>query len=255
VLDSRPHLREGRLCAEMTEARDPLLVRRVDYETLRKGALLLVTNVSIILCSHPPASRRAGINIAETPLALQIIHYPHPTLRHVSKPLKRVDTELRAMVAEMFDLMYEHEGVGLAANQVDLPYRLFVANQEGDPAAKDAEMVFINPVLSAGRGQAEDEEGCLSIPGVRAPITRNSKIKVQAYDLAGNEIAFEADGLMARILQHETDHLDGTLFIDRLGPAQWTSLRDKLEEFELVFQSRRDTGEIGDSYTLAARIS
>jgi len=188
-------------------------------------------------------------------LPLQVIHYPHPTLRHPSKPLKRVDAELRTMIAEMFELMYAHEGVGLAANQVDLPYRLFVANPEGDRDAKETEFVFINPVLSAGRGAAEDEEGCLSIPGVYAPITRNATIKVQAYDLAGNEVAFEADGLLARILQHETDHLDGRLFIDRLGPAQLTSLRDKLEEFELVFQSRRDTGEIASPESLAARIA
>jgi peptide deformylase len=188
-------------------------------------------------------------------VSLQIIQYPHPTLRHRSKPLRRVDADLRKLIDEMFELMYEHEGVGLAANQVDLPYRLFVANPEGDASSKETECVFINPVLSAGRGQEEDEEGCLSIPGVRAPVTRNSKIKVQAYDLAGNEITAEAEDLMARILQHETDHLDGTLFIDRLGPAQLIALRDKLEEFELVFQSRRETGEIGDTEKLAERLA
>jgi peptide deformylase len=187
-------------------------------------------------------------------LSLQIIHYPHPTLRHPSKPLKQVDAELHRFVAEMFELMYEHEGVGLAANQVDLPYRLFVANPEGSPDAKEAEQVFINPVLSAGRGQEEDEEGCLSIPGIHAQVTRNATIKVEAYDLAGNEISFEAEGLMARILQHETDHLDGTLFIDRLGPTQLAAVRDKLEEFELVFQSRRETGELPDPDALAARL-
>jgi peptide deformylase len=188
-------------------------------------------------------------------LSLQIIHFPHPTLRHASKPLKRVDAELRKLVAEMFELMYEHEGVGLAANQVDLPYRLFVANVEGKRDAKETECVFINPILSGGRGQEEDEEGCLSIPGVYAAITRNATIKVEAYDLAGNEISFEADGLMARILQHETDHLDGTLFIDRLGPAQLAAIRDKLEEFELEFQSRRETGELPDTDRIAARLS
>jgi peptide deformylase len=188
------------------------------------------------------------------PLSLQIIHYPHPTLRHPSKPLKRVDAELRAIVAEMFELMYEHEGVGLAANQVDLPYRLFVANVEGDREVKEAECVFINPVLSAGHGQDEDEEGCLSIPGVYAPVTRNTHIKIQAYDLAGNEITAEAEGLMARILQHETDHLDGTLFIDRLGPTQLAALRDKLEEFELDFQSKRETGELPDAEKIATRL-
>jgi peptide deformylase len=188
-------------------------------------------------------------------LSLQIIHYPHPTLRHPSKPLKRVDADLRNLIAEMFELMYEHEGVGLAANQVDLPYRLFIANPEGKADAKESEFVFINPVLSGGRGQEEDDEGCLSIPGVYAPVTRNATIKVEAYDLAGNQIAFEAEGLMARILQHETDHLDGTLFIDRLGPTQLAAVRDELEEFELEFQSRCETGEIPKADQMAIRLT
>jgi peptide deformylase len=187
-------------------------------------------------------------------LSLSIIHYPHPTLRHTSKPLTRVDAELRRFVAEMLDLMYEHEGVGLAANQVDLPYRVFVANPEGKREAKQSEYVFINPVLSSGRGQAEDDEGCLSIPGLYAPVTRNESIRVQAFDLGGNEIDAEVNGLMARIVQHETDHLDGTLFIDRLGPTQLAGLRDKLEEFELVFQSRVETGELPQPEQLAARL-
>jgi peptide deformylase len=190
----------------------------------------------------------------DDPLSLQIIHYPHPTLRHPSKPLKRVDAELRKLIAEMFELMYAHEGVGLAANQVDLPYRVFVANAEGKDA-KDAECVFINPVLSRGKGQVEDEEGCLSIPGLYAPVSRNEKIRVQAYDLAGNEIEGEVDGLMARVLQHETDHLDGRLFIDRLGPAQLLAVRDKLEEFELAYQSKRETGELPSDEALASRLA
>jgi peptide deformylase len=189
-----------------------------------------------------------------TALSLQVIQYPHPTLRHRSRPLKRVDAELRKIVAEMIDLMYEHEGVGLAANQVDLPYRLFVANEKGDPDAREFEQVFINPVLSAGRGQEEDEEGCLSIPGIRAPVVRNSKIKIQAFDLAGNEIVGELSGLMARIAQHETDHLDGTLFIDRLGPAHKAAIRDQLEEFELAYQSKLETRELPDADNMASRL-
>jgi peptide deformylase len=161
---------------------------------------------------------------------------------------------LRHFVAEMFDLMYEHEGVGLAANQVDLPYRLFVANPEGKREAKETEYVFINPVLSGGRGQAEDEEGCLSIPGLYAPVTRNETIRIQAFDLGGNEIDTQVNGLVARIVQHETDHLDGKLFIDRLSPTQLAAIRDKLEEFELVFQSRQETGELAEAEQLAARL-
>jgi peptide deformylase len=187
-------------------------------------------------------------------VSLSIIQYPHPTLRHRSKPLRRVDAELRKLIEKMFELMYEHEGVGLAANQVDLPYRLFVANPEGSPDAKESEAVFINPVLSGGRGLEEDEEGCLSITGVRAPVTRNATIKIQAYDLEGNEISGEVNGLMARIAQHETDHLDGTLFIDRLGPAHAAAIRDPLEEFELAFKSKQETGELPTAEEMANRL-
>jgi peptide deformylase len=109
-------------------------------------------------------------------------------------------------------------------------------------------------VLSGGHGQDEDEEGCLSIPGIRAPVVRNTNIKIQAYDLAGNEITGEVEGLMARIIQHETDHLDGTLFIDRLGPAHTAAIRDQLEEFELAFQSKLETRELPDADRIAGRL-
>lgn len=188
-------------------------------------------------------------------LSLQIVHYPHPALRHLSRPLKRVDAELRTFVEQMFELMYEHEGVGLAANQVDLPYRVFITNVEGDRDAQETECVYVNPVLSAGHGQAEAEEGCLSIPGVYAPVVRKATIKVEAFDLAGNEIVRELNGLEARVVQHETDHLDGTLFIDRLGPTQAAAVRDQLEEFELVFRSQRETGEMPSDEMIAGRLS
>ena len=188
-------------------------------------------------------------------LKLEIIHYPHPTLRHVSKNLKRVDSELRDMVAQMFELMYEHEGVGLAGNQVDLPYRLFVANPTGDRNNQEAEQVFINPVLRGGRGQAEAEEGCLSIPGVLGPVARNEKITIEAYDLSGEAFCGELEGFFARIVQHETDHLDGKLFIDRLAPGQAAELRGALEEFELDFRSKRECGELSSDDAIAERLA
>ncbi len=188
-------------------------------------------------------------------MKLQIVHYPHPTLRHVSKPLKRVDADLRDLISQMFALMYEHEGVGLAANQVDLPYRLFVANPTGDPDNKEAEYAFINPVLKAGKGQVEGDEGCLSIPGVQAPVVRKEKITIEAYNLKGEQFVAELDGLFARIVQHETDHLDGKLFIDRLSPTQAADVRGELEEFEIDFQSKRDCGELPDDEAIAARLT
>ncbi|MEX0939363.1 MAG: peptide deformylase [Pirellulales bacterium] len=186
---------------------------------------------------------------------LQIIHYPHPTLRHRSKPLKKVDSQLRVIVREMFDLMYEHQGVGLAANQVDLPYRLFVANLEADPESKETEQVFINPVLSGAKGSEEGEEGCLSIPTVYSPVRRAARIKIQAYDLSGEEITAELEGLAARVVQHETDHLDGVLFIDRVAPTVQRELRDKLQEFEIDFESKRQRKELPDDVEIADRLA
>jgi peptide deformylase len=188
-------------------------------------------------------------------LSLSVIHYPHPTLRHVSKPLKRVDAELRGWIAEMFELMYKFEGVGLAANQVDLPYRVFIANVEGDPNATDAECVFINPVILRGSGQAEREEGCLSIPGVYAPVNRKEKVTVQAYNLAGEEVSGDFEGLFARIVQHEIDHLDGRLFIDRIEPLRLADLSGQLQEFEIDFESKRAVGEMPSDEQVAARLA
>jgi peptide deformylase len=185
---------------------------------------------------------------------MRIIEYPHPTLRYVSRPLKRVDAELRRMVAEMFDLMYEAKGIGLAANQVDLPYRLFVVNLEGDPSAKDEEMVFINPVLSKHKGQAEQEEGCLSLPGLYAPVVRPEIVTVQAYNLAGELYHQEVSGMLARCIQHETDHLDGILFIDRLSESNFAEVRGDLEDFQERFEGMRSRGEVDDEPTWTARI-
>ena len=186
---------------------------------------------------------------------MQIIHYPHPTLLRVAKPLKRIDAELRKIVAEMFELMYEHRGIGLAAPQVNLPYRLFVVNETGDAKQPEHERVFVNPVLSRPKGTAVDEEGCLSIPKVYAQVRRNETIRVQAYDLAGQAIDELADGLLARVIQHETDHLDGVMFIDRLTPTQLMDLRDKLEDFRMEFAQRRELGEIPDDAKILSTLS
>jgi peptide deformylase len=188
---------------------------------------------------------------------LRIINYPHPTLRRISKPLKRVDAELHKQVREMFDLMYadEHRGIGLAANQVDLPYRLFVVNLSSDPALGDQEFVFINPVLCQPKGTAEAEEGCLSLPNLYAQVRRPEKITVNAYNLAGQEVTYELDDLFARAVQHEADHLDGVLFIDRLSPTARLAVQGELAEFEAAFSSQRERGEIPSDEQIAARLA
>lgn len=185
---------------------------------------------------------------------MQIIQYPHPTLRRPSKPLRRVDAELHRIVAQMFELMYANNGCGLAANQVDLPYRLFVMNPTGEAAQADQQFVFINPVLSRAKGSAEKEEGCLSLPGLYAPVRRSDKVNVRGYNLQGEELNFTAEGFFARVVQHETDHLDGVLFIDRLSPTGKMTVREKVEEFETEFRQRRESGEIPDDNAILTRL-
>lgn len=186
---------------------------------------------------------------------LRIVQYPHPTLRHVSKPLVRVDQELRAIVRQMFELMYEANGVGLAANQIDLPYRLFVANLKSDPDATEEEHVFINPVLSERKGMIEGEEGCLSLPGVYGQVKRSEEVMLNAYNLAGEEVNLKLENLFARVVQHEVDHLDGILFIDRLSPTGELAVKEALADFETQFAGQRGRGEIPDDKTIARRLA
>lgn len=186
---------------------------------------------------------------------MRIVRYPHPTLRHKSKALRRVDAELRSIVAKMFELMYETNGIGLAANQVDLPYRLFVINVTGDPSLRDQEHVFINPVVSRHGPSQEAEEGCLSFPELYAPVVRPERCTVTAYDLAGREIQQELAGLFARAVQHENDHLDGVLFIDRLSPSALMSLKEPLSELERELEGERMRGLLPDDRQIAARLA
>ena len=189
-------------------------------------------------------------SLAET---LRIIQYPHPGLRHVAKPLRRVDAEILRVARKMFELMYEHKGVGLAATQVDLPYRLFIINTSGNPNEGE-EHVFINPVLSKRKGLAEAEEGCLSLPGLYGDVKRAERITLQAYNLQGQAVKIDCEGLLARAVQHEVDHLDGVLFIDRLSTTGEMKIRDVLSEFEVNFEGRRRLGEIACDEVLAARL-
>ncbi len=185
---------------------------------------------------------------------MKIIDFPHPTLRYKSKPLRRVDAELRQTVREMFDLMYEARGVGLAANQVDLPVRLFIVNLEAEPG-KGEEMVFLNPVVTRPKGQVEMEEGCLSLPGLYARVRRPERVHISAFNLAGQEIEADLEGMLARVVQHELDHLDGVLFIDRLTEGGKLEVRPELEEFEETFLNRRERGEILSDDAIATRLA
>ncbi|MFO0901886.1 MAG: peptide deformylase [Pirellulales bacterium] len=183
---------------------------------------------------------------------MKIIPFPHPTLRRPSKPLRRVDAELKRIVAEMFDLMYSAKGIGLAANQVDIPLRFFIINLEAEQG-KGEELVFLNPVLSKPKGTESAEEGCLSLPGMYGPVTRPKQIHVNAYNLAGEEISATLTGLFARCVQHEFDHLEGILFPDRMSDTVRAGFRGALDELHVDFDSRRAVGEYGDDAAIAQR--
>src|SRR4051794_29219871 len=128
----------------------------------------------------------------------RIVPYPHPALRYESRPVERIDDDFRAVTRAMFDLMYENRGIGLAANQVNLPFRFFILNVTADRDQPDQERVFINPEIVKRHSSIEDEEGCLSFPGLYSKVRRARKIRVKAFDLHGNEVDMEVEDLMSR---------------------------------------------------------
>ncbi|MEZ6094122.1 MAG: peptide deformylase [Pirellulaceae bacterium] len=185
---------------------------------------------------------------------LRIIHYPHPTLRHKSKPLRKVDKAIKSHIETMFELMYAAKGIGLAANQVDLPFQMFVINPDGDQKTGN-EQVFINPVIKSSKGQASAEEGCLSLPGVYGQVSRPEQIVVTGYDLSGNEINLSATGLLARVIQHEFDHLHGTLFIDRLDASEIKRIEEQIDEFEIELKRLQESRAIPSNEEVAQRLA
>ncbi|RUO26962.1 peptide deformylase [Aliidiomarina minuta] len=158
---------------------------------------------------------------------LEILQYPDDRLRKVAKPVADVDDALRNVIDNMFETMYEASGVGLAATQVDVHKRFFIADCSEN---QDEPLVFINPEIIERDGMHENEEGCLSFPNVYAKVERASEIKVKALDRDGNEFIREADGLLAICIQHELDHLQGKLFVDYLSPLKRNRIRKKLEK-------------------------
>lgn len=146
-----------------------------------------------------------------------LVILPDPLLRQVSKPVERIDDELRKFAADMFDTMYDAPGIGLAAVQVGEPIRMLVLDVAGKDEPKNPQ-VFINPeILAKSEDMNLHEEGCLSIPDYYAEVERPARISVKALDLDGKEKIVEADGILATCLQHEIDHLNGVLFIDHLS--------------------------------------
>lgn len=158
-----------------------------------------------------------------------ILEYPDPRLREVAKPVATVTPEIQALVDDMAETMYAAPGCGLAANQIGEDYRIFVVDCAEEDEPSDLR-VFINPEIVEKDGQVVWTEGCLSFPGVREEIKRAERVKVRALGRDGKPFELEADGLLAVAIQHETDHLNGVLMVDKLNALKRRMMGRKLAQ-------------------------
>jgi peptide deformylase len=158
---------------------------------------------------------------------LNILEYPDPRLRKVATPVSAVTPEIQKLVRDMAETMYAAPGVGLAATQVDVHKRVIVIDIS---ETRDDLRVFINPEMLATEGEIECEEGCLSVPGYYDKVTRAAKVIVRAQDAEGRRFELEVEGMLALCVQHEIDHLEGKVFVDRLSPLKRARLAARLRK-------------------------
>ena len=159
---------------------------------------------------------------------LPILEFPDPRLRTVAKPVTEVDDNIRRLIVDMFETMYDAPGIGLAASQVNVHKRVVVIDVSED---KSQPLVFINPEIEVLDTEvSEYDEGCLSVPGFYETVLRPEHIRVKALDRDGNPFEIEPQGLLAVCIQHELDHLNGKLFVDHISPFKRTRIRAKLEK-------------------------
>jgi peptide deformylase len=175
---------------------------------------------------------------------LKIVEYPHPALRVKCRPVGTIDKDVVLAAGQMLELMYGQEGLGLAAPQVALDYRMIVINFVGDPAQKDQEFVAINPVITETQGIQKGREGCLSFPGLFQDIRRYKTVTVKGYTLKGEPFEMTSSDLAARIWQHEIDHLNGVMFIDKMGTIARMSSKKDLEGYIAAFERKKKKGEL-----------
>ena len=158
---------------------------------------------------------------------LTVLHYPDDRLRTVAKPVAAVSDETRQLIADLLDTMYDENGIGLAATQVNVHQRVVVIDVS---ESRDQPLVFINPEIISKSGDTTYEEGCLSVPQSYANVERAAEVTVKAQNADGEWFELKADGLLAICLQHELDHLVGKLFIDYLSPLKRDRIKKKLEK-------------------------
>lgn len=164
-------------------------------------------------------------------MAIDLIYYGHDTLRKKAEEVTRIDGALMDFIDSMYNVMYRSKGIGLAAPQVDRSSRVVILDIEDNK--KNIVMELINPVIKEfSKTEEPYEEGCLSVPGIMGDVVRPVEIFVSALNRDGKEIDFEAKGLLARVIQHEVDHLNGILFVDHLEDYHRNELRSELKKIK-----------------------
>ena len=172
----------------------------------------------------------------------EVVHFPDPRLKLVSRPIVEITDEIRTLAADMIEVMYDEPGIGLAAPQVGVSVRMFVIDTEwSDETVGRRPMVVINPEISEREGRITWDEGCLSVPDYNAIVERDAKILLRGIDLDGKPIEERAEGLRAVCIQHEVDHLDGILFIDRISRLK-RSLYVKKRRKQLAEEAAEGSG-------------
>ena len=156
---------------------------------------------------------------------LSMRRYGDPILRLLAAPVAAVTPEIKTLIADMAETMWHQVGIGLAAPQIGVSLRIFVMD-DGKRGAR----AIVNPVVTERGGVVKEEEGCLSLPGIFAEVERSKSLRIEGLDGEGQPISFEAQGLPAKIIQHELDHLDGVLFIDRLPPVTRDRIKKKIQK-------------------------
>lgn len=173
-------------------------------------------------------------------LEFDIVLYPEPVLRKVAEPVQAFDAELERTVEAMYQRMFDSNGLGLAAPQVGLRRRILVINEGSNPDEPENNVTLINPRIVSREGEKTTwEEGCLSFPEIYAEVARPDRCAVEAVDLSGEPLRREFSGFLSRIVQHEFDHLEGILLVDRMSPADRLKNKVALEELVAEYKDRR----------------
>ncbi len=160
-----------------------------------------------------------------------IVIFGDPVLREVSEKVEKFDSELKNLVSDLMDTLKEAQGLGLAAVQIGITKRVFIVDLSAVDITEKLRL-FVNPEILETTDESEYEEGCLSFPGIYQKITRPAKVKVKAFDIDGNEFELNAEGLAARAILHEYDHLDGKLYIDLMSTMTKTMLKGRLKKLQ-----------------------